>query len=487
MRIYPIQDYDDLGPLVLWLGSATMLAVWLPRMFWGLWTDEASTFWMASEGWREAILRCAASPGQSNLYGIVESLFTGKGTWMEPLMRVPSVLAMCVAGWYLKRIGQILINPDAGWLALLLFLCAPDIVSMGTSARPYAMALAASLASFYYLLEWQESAHRRTILKYLVASILTLHLHYIFGFVFVVQALYLAASKLCGRTGRISLPLAAAVILPASLIPMIGHLTLTAKEAGTFAFAVPPTVIQLLKMCFHPTLLVAIGLGCLLILVQSGKPKWQMVSIRPESVFLLLSWLLLGPIVFFVAARLTHHTFFATRFQLFAEPAFLLLAAWLIAGLQKESRRLILLAYFSALVLNPGSLLESWKASVASWREPIQLLEAKSQSESPPVFVASGLVESDAVDWKNLSPATHRLFAPLSAYPIRNPAIPLPYQFGDDVKEFVRKTPMDRRCFLLAAADSELGPWMKGYMEQQGFHAEVVPVNNFVVIQFQRY
>ena len=480
------RKYGDSRMLVMGLGIATLLAAWLPRLFWGFWTDEASTFWMACEGWRVAILRCAASPGQSNLYGIVESLFTWKGPWQEPLMRVPSVLAMGVACWYLKRIGEILIHAEAGWVAVVLFLCAPNIVSMGTSARPYAMALAASLASFRYLLEWQESGRKSTILKYLAASVITLHLHYLFGFIFVIQALYLAVCKFCGRPVGVALPLAAVIMLPASMIPMIRHLTLTVKEAGTFAFATPPAFLQLLQMCFHPTLLVAVGLGVLLVLIQSGKPQWRVVSLRPESYFLLIIWLVLGPVVFFAAARMTHHTLFATRFQLFTEPAFLLLLAWLVAGLQKESRRLILLAYFAATVLNPGSLMQGWKDSVASWREPLKLVEAKSNGITMPVFIASGLIESNSVNWENLAPATHRLFAPLSAYPIHNPAIPLPYQFGNDVKDFVRKTRMERRCFLLAASDSELGPWMKGYMEQQGFHAEVVPVNDFVVIQFER-
>ena len=100
-------------------------------------------------------------------------------------------------------------------------------------------------------------------------------------------------------------------------------------------------------------------------------------------------------------------------------------------------------------------------------------MAAKSRGEKPPVFVASGLVESGAFNWKDFDPATHRLFAPLTVYPLANPAIPLPYQFGDEVKDFVQKKRMERRFFLLAASDSELGPWMKRYMEQQGFRAEV--------------
>ncbi|HTM11854.1 MAG TPA: hypothetical protein VL127_03020, partial [Bryobacteraceae bacterium] len=70
-------------------------------------------------------------------------------------------------------------------------------------------------------------------------------------------------------------------------------------------------------------------------------------------------------------------------------------------------------------------------------------------------------------------------------------AIPLPYRFDDQVKNFIRASHLanyktGERCILLAAADSELGAWMSNYMEQIGFHAQAHPVNNFVVIEFRR-
>ncbi len=476
----------DLRWLALGLCLAAFVATWLPRLFWGLWTDEASTFWMACEGWKEAVVRVAASPGQSNLYGFVESFFTGRGPWLEPLMRTPSVIAMGIAGWYLKRISEALIHKDAGWPIVVLFFCAPDIINFGTSARPYAMALAAALASFWYLLEWLESGRRLTILKYLAASVFTLHLHYFFGFIFVVQAVYLVASKLSGRPVGLALPVAAAIVLPASLVPMLRHLALTAKEANTFAFPEPPSFVHLLQMCFHPTLLLTLGLGLVLVAMQKRKTSWNPVHLPPASIALLATWLLLGPLAFFLAARLTPHALFSTRFQLWAGPAFLLLAAWTIVGLSTESRKLMLLAFFAGTVLHPGNMMQSWRDSTTSWREPLQLVRDRSISEAPPVFVASGLVESGPIQWQTMSPATHRLFAPLTAYPLRNPTIPLPYQFGQDVKAFIQNTPKHRQCFLLAAADSELGPWMKSYMEQQGYLTSVLPVNDYVVMHFQR-
>lgn len=482
----------DLGPnkdlrwLALGLCLAAFVVTWLPRLFWGLWTDEAATFWMACEGWQESIRRVALFPGQSNLYSLIESFVTWKGPWQEPLMRLPSVLAMAVAAWFLKRISEVLIHPDAGWLTIVLFFCAPDIVSLGTSARPYAIALAASLASFWYLLEWLRAPKHSTLLMYLAASVLTLQLHYFFGFIFVVQAIYLAVCKRNGRPVGWALPVAAAIVIPASLIPLVRHLLYTAGEIKTFSFPTPPTFLQLLQMCFQPMLLIAIGLGLLLIAIQSRLTSWRRVQIRPDSVYLLGAWLLLGPIFFFAASRLTQQPFFATRYQLWAEPAFLLLAVWIIAGFPDASRRVMLVAFFAATVLHPGILLQSWRNSENSWREPLAMIRAKSNGEAPQVFITSGQSESGSMTWQTFVPATHRMFAPLTAYPLPNPTIPLPYQFGPDVKTFIQDTPKQRQCFLLAAADSDLGPWMKSYMEQQGYLASVLPVNDYVVMHFQR-
>ena len=63
---------------------------------------------------------------------------------------------------------------------------------------------------------------------------------------------------------------------------------------------------------------------------------------------------------------------------------------------------------------------------------------------------------------------------------------PAALQLGIDVKAFIQNTPIDRQCFLLAAAESELGPLVKRYLGQRGFRADVVPVNDYVVMQFPR-
>jgi hypothetical protein len=42
---------------ILALCAIAFLLAWLPRLYWGFWTDEAGTFWMVCKGWREALNR----------------------------------------------------------------------------------------------------------------------------------------------------------------------------------------------------------------------------------------------------------------------------------------------------------------------------------------------------------------------------------------------------------------------------------------------
>ena len=479
------------------LCAAALMLGWLPRLRWGFWTDEAGTFWMACKGWHAAIARTATWPGQSIPYSILESFFVTAGFWKEPLLRIPSVLATIVAAWHLKRLAELTITRSAGWLAIIPMICAPDMVNFGTSARPYALALAASMASFRYLIEWRESQDWKTAVKYLLASLLTLHFHYLFGFIFVIQAIYLVGchvfnQRMPGKTIGIGLPLAAAILLPASMLPLVGALRSSADHANSFAHAVLPTFVQLLQSCVPPALLLTTGLGLLLLWISAKKLRWRPSPLQPEFVLLLAVWGTLAPMIFFSAAHLTGQSVFASRYLLFTLPAPVLFIAWIVSGFERrEWRFLILLAIFAGTILHPGSLLLAFRESTSSWREPLQQVESLSQGQHAPVFVASGIVESGALGWIDADPASSRLFAALTAYPIRNRTIPLPYQFSDEVKNFIRDNHLanyktGERCFLLAAADSELVTWMASYMQQIGFHAEAHPVNDFVVVEFRR-
>jgi hypothetical protein len=486
---------DSRLAVILLIGA--FLLGWLPRLFWGFWTDEAGTYWMAIEGWHGAIQRTANWAGQSILYSILESFFAIKGPWQEPLLRVPSVAAIVVAAWQLKRITELIVHRSAGWLAVLPFVCVPDIAGFGTSARPYALALAASLGSFRYLLEWQEMGGQqagrwRILSKYLAASVLTLHLHYLFGFIFVIQGFYLAFCRLRGRRIGLALPLGALLVIPVSLLPVLHSLRVTAKTTGDFAHATKPAVLQLFQICFPPVPMLGAGLGVVMLLATARHLKWRSVPVRPEYAFMVFTWLTLAPVSFFLVARFTENSIFAARYLLFTLPAAILVIAWAAAGLERQEWRLtILVALFAASILHPGMLMTVFRESAASWRPPLEHISRSSSNRPAPLFVASGMANSSGLDWKEYDPATSSLYAPLTAYPITNRTIPLPYQFSAEVRDFIRvklqkELSKEPRLLLLAASDSELAPWMSGYLQQLGYQTETHNFNDFVVVEFRR-
>ncbi len=471
----------------------TCLAValgWLPRLRWGFWTDECATYWMSSEGWRTAIERTLNWPGQSVLYSLLGSFFVVHGAWQEVVLRIPSVLAMAIAAWQVKRLAELLIAKQAGWYALVPFVCAPDIMSFATNARSYGLALTTALISFRYLLEWQREGGMKNAAVCLLASILTVHFHYLFGFILLIQAAYLLLSAWNGIRVRWSLPLTTAAAVPLSLLLILGSLRNTAQQKADFQ-AAPPEIGQWFQLVFPPTLLLGFALGAALVLlmVPMRKLKWSPIRLPRPVAWLLIVWLLAAPTLFFLVSRFTSKTMFTSRYLLFTLPAIVLIVAWAVSGIGNlQARTICMLAIFSANVLHPVMLVSAFRESPRSWREPLGLL-AQTPS-SAPVFAASGFAHAVFSNWKTEDPKTSPLFAPLASYPIANPVIPLPYQFFPDVERFIEDKTATLSAqpvvFLLSESDSGLGPWMTKYMEGRGYRTRTQRVNDFVVVEFSR-
>ena len=156
-----------------------------------------------------------------------------------------------------------------------------------------------------------------------------LYLHYFFGFIFIIQALFLISCRVLGRRTPLSLPLAALILLPASLLPLVGILRSTANHTDVFAYAVPPTFTQLFQIFFPPALLVATALGLLLVWISARNPRWTLTPLRPEFVGLLAIWMTLAPVIFFLVSRWTQQSVFTARYLLFTLPAFVLFLVWI--------------------------------------------------------------------------------------------------------------------------------------------------------------
>jgi hypothetical protein len=84
----------------------------LTRSFW---VDEAGTFWMVHEGAIRAVQKTWHWPGQSILYSVIASFFCFDGSpWRDALLRIPSLVGIAAAGYFLYRIAERRIGDRAG-------------------------------------------------------------------------------------------------------------------------------------------------------------------------------------------------------------------------------------------------------------------------------------------------------------------------------------------------------------------------------------
>ena len=184
------------------LSLAVIYAYWVPRLTSGFWVDEAGSYWIAHRGFAHVWESLRIYPGQSLVYMHLSSLFAIGGPFKEAAMRLPSVAAALVAAWLLFLLTERIAGPGSGYLAVIPFLSAGAIVFAATNARPYALGSAVMLASFLSLREWVHTGSARQYVIYGLTSSAVVYLHYLFGLIFLPQALYLLAAHLLGPRGR---------------------------------------------------------------------------------------------------------------------------------------------------------------------------------------------------------------------------------------------------------------------------------------------
>ena len=279
--------------------------------------------------------------------------------------------------------------------------------------------------------------------------------------------------------------------MPLSLLLILGSLRNTAQQNVDFQ-AAQPKIGQWFQLVFPPTVLMGLALGAVLVLlvVPTRKLKWNPIRLPKPIAGLLVVWLIAAPTLFFLVSRLTPKTMFTSRYLLFTLPALVLMIAWAVSGIGNlQARTICMLAIFAANVLHPAMLMSGFRESPSSWREPLGLL-AHTPSNAP-VFAASGFAHAMFGNWKAEDSKNSPLFAPLAAYPIANPVIPLPYQFFPDVERFIEEKTAKLNgqpvIFLLSESDSDLAPWMTKHMEGRGYRARTEHVNDFTIVEFSRY
>jgi hypothetical protein len=463
--------------------------VWGPLLRRSFWVDEAGMFWMVHEGWWRAIQKTLHWPGQSLLYSAIESFFClGNSPWREFLMRVPSVIGICSAAYFLFRIAERQIGQGAGLAAVVLFVFHPGVTAIGFQARPYGLALGASTASFWMLMEWERTRSRMDLVRYVAASILVIYLHYFFAAIFAVQFLYVVwVYTVERRRERIWEWAAAAALIAVSVVPLIPHLKLLVGERNTLPFINKPELTDLAEL-LTPVLLAAglIAAAWIVGFVWQAPEEKKECASRP---FLLLvaGWWLFAPVFFMLVSRATPMRILVPRYVASSYCAQALLLTWLgfrlFGAIAARVWALVGVMLFAA---NPLLALRA----KAGNEELLPVIRVVREHPEAPTFFPSLLPESMFYNWRaGIQPDSY-LFAPLVAYPIPNPFLPLPVKPTEEVRAYVSEM-LDTRLasareVLFVSNDEQWPAWITERMARAGFHFTAMEIGHYRVFVFDR-
>jgi mannosyltransferase len=320
-------------PAVIVTPLAAALALWrlgTPA----LWIDEATT-WSAAERPLNELLLLAGERDRALFPYYAFMHLWARGGVSEMWLRLPSALAAAAAAGFTAAIGARLWSPRAGLIAGLLLILLPDWSRYAQEARPYAFALAFSAAATWALVraidedDWWPA--------YTVAIVGAVAAHFVTLLILVVHAI----SVVRRGTGHYAGPPGAG---PAHRAHQLRGTQLR-WWAESATFAVLPGIGLVIWSVSQPTQQLSwtrpdlADLGSLWEqLVGSWEVSLLLAALvavawwRRLAPTLLLGWLLLPPLVLFVAAQLT--PLWAARYLMFVLPAGVLIAAILLASVR---------------------------------------------------------------------------------------------------------------------------------------------------------
>ena len=159
-----------------------------------------------------------------------------------------------------------------------------------------------------------------------------------------------------------------------------------------------------------------------------------------------------------------------------SRPGIALLIAWVIRGVRPlQARTVLVLALAAGAIIDRGGRLWNLPHSNESWREGLAAVNELTKAQPMPILMRSGFIEStDPATFADPAKA-ELILAPLTAYPVAAPVIPLPYRATDEafkrLESIVKETLLQRRKFVLVSSGGEehYRMWLKGRLYAESF------------------
>jgi hypothetical protein len=432
---------------------AISVYLWLLPISSPLWLDETFSYWQIKGGFWQIWSRSSAWPC-SALYPYFLWFAKEIGGKSEMVLRVPSVLAMLGAVYFLFRTAEKLFGRETAFVAAIAFSLHPNVAYAAIDARAYAFALLMTNLAAFLLVCWTRESRVRYAMLFGFACAGILYFHYLYVVVFPVFAIYYIIARWQKPVEVRQLVIAGATfaiaILP--LVPLA--LTVLRTRNGHSFSAVPSLRFALSTLA--PDVFPKVVLWALVPAVIARRVS-RVERLDVKSALLCFAWALIPIFTLYGLSLMTPMRVFIDRYRLVAVPGIALFWAWVLNFLTwSELRRLACIAAaVLVLTLSWGTIPQH----ELTWKDALQAVQKNSSGDNAPVVICSDYVESDAQPLPNLPGNDNPFVSPISYYEISSPVVVLPRELTGYARQVSGKFVVDatrrrQRFFVLAFSPS---------------------------------
>jgi 4-amino-4-deoxy-L-arabinose transferase-like glycosyltransferase len=417
-----------LGTLAYPLALVATLSLWLLAVQAPLWLDETLAYWQISGGFSNIWSRSAQMPSSfAYLYilWLAKSLLGNK----EVALRIPSMLAMLGAAYFLFRSARELLNEEIAYISCILFCIHLRVIFAANDARPYAFALLLTNLAIFAFILWISRHETRLAIQFGAAAAGILYFHYLFAVAilpaFLVCYLLVRGRSIRGDARQLAAVLLSFVVVSLPQVPRFVDLFRTRQMHVSGGTPEPLLVLGTLAP-FKPLVafVVVVFVAALFRKIRlPGRDGF------PAGLLCLLFALIPAAILYGMSAATSLHMFH-TRYWLVAVPGSALMWGWLISWIDSSLLRKTFCVGLVAVTLFLHFKSPITRKHETSFKQAHEFVNANVTHDKAPVLICNPFVESN---FQHMPPAPESaLFAQLSYYPVDAPVVFLPLALNDE-------------------------------------------------------
>ncbi len=473
--------------------SFCIARLWLMALPSSLWTDEAVTAFVAQHPADPSL--AIVPPYTQSVYYALPPAMNALFGFSEIGYRLPSVLAMGAALYFVARMAARIAGPGAAWFAVFTCLAIPGIDYFAIDAKPYALGMCCAAGALYFLARWFDSARWRDAALFLVFAALLWRVQQVYWAFYLVFGIY-GLMRLRKSESRVGWVRAAAVsaLLVLALIPVALESLALLRDAGAHVFVAPPAFLDLRHWLRRDWDLIAVCGGAAWLLARLSRwPPGR--APRGSDIVLVLAWWLVTPIAMFVFSRVSGDSLFVPRYLSLSLPGVALTATLAAAFFIPPGywRPAVMAMALGALVF-AGNWNQVWPAhDPAGWRPAAQYVNRLSDSADTPILCTSPFIEAVPPVWRPDYPLPGFLYAQLFAYPLRGKTYLFPFRPIDPAKDYAAKLsaetlPRFNRFLIYGGIPGAeyWRTWLSKRPELQGWHSDARDFGDIRVVVFDR-